>query len=189
MPNCDFYALREDLEKVLGFVFQQSDCRVFENASALDSALVEFHSVAEIAEHFPLGHCAHLATSVSLMLFPVAAGSLVIERYSVDPAKCGGATYRFKPSGWGLIQLYLGGDFSGKIVPSHTNHNSEKRALTWEPIGRDTLGPVSEWDWSAVNGASRRINAFIRKLSVEKRGPRPVLPQAARALAEGATLA
>jgi len=30
MPNCDFYAAETDFSDVLGFVFAESGCRVFE---------------------------------------------------------------------------------------------------------------------------------------------------------------
>lgn len=189
MPNCDFYALKEDLRPVLDFVFEASGCRVFEHYSPFDSPLAEFHTIAEIEARYPLGICMGTAPSVLLQLLPASAGRLVMERIALDPAKCGGATFRYVASGWGMIQLQLGGMSSQRIVMSHTNHNSKRRARAWEPTCADALGPVSDWDWTLVERTSRRINAQIRKLASEKIGSRPILPAAATAIAAGARAA
>jgi hypothetical protein len=189
MPNCDFYALREDLRRVLDFVFEHSACRVFEHYSPCDSPLAEFRSTAEVEARYPLGVCAGRAPSVLLQLLPESAGELVVERASLNPEKCNGATFRYIASGWGLIQLQLGGASPWGIVVSHTNHNSEKRALAWEPTYADILGPASSWRWASVESSSRRINAHIRKVASRKIGSRPVLPSAASAIESGASAA
>jgi len=189
MPNCDFYALREDLQLVLDFVFERSDCRVFEHYSLFDSSLAEFRSTDEIEARYPLGVCSGTAPSVLLQLLPESAGELVVERASLNPEKCNGATFRHIASGWGLIQLQLGGASPRGIVASHTNHNSEKRALAWEPTYADVLGPVSAWHWGSVESSSRRINAHIRKVASGRVGSRPLLPAAASAIAAGTSAA
>ena len=185
MPNCDFYSLREDSEQVLEFVLQHSGCKVFEHYSPFDTPLVEFRSVAEVAARYPLGSCSGMAPSVVLQLLPPSAGDIVVDRVTLRPEKCNGATFRYVASGWGLIQLQLGGTSPRGVVASHTNHNSEKRAQAWAPMYLDELGPASAWDWRVVESTSRRINAFVRKLAVDKRGSRPILPAAAAAMAAG----
>jgi hypothetical protein len=183
MPNCDFYAVGPDLELVLDFIFARSGCRVFELYSPYDTDLVEFHSFAEVAQRYPVGQCKGACSSVLLQLLPESAGEVVVRRINLRPESCGGATFRFEASGWGLIQLDLGGVSPMGVVHSHTGHNSAKRARAWEPTYADVLGPASGWTWSKVESTSRRINAFIRKSAVQKQGSRPVLPAAAVALA------
>jgi hypothetical protein len=180
MPNCDFYGLETDLAAVLEFVFQRSGCRIFESYSEYGNELREFSSVAHLQHHHVLGHCHGNAPSILLSLLAGSAGKLVrdqIPRQLVreDEPK------RFAAGGWGLIQLQLGGESPHGIIPSHTNHNSEKRAISWEQQYSDLWGSPSDWDWKLVESTSRRINTFIRKMAVGKNGSRPVLPSAAAA--------
>jgi hypothetical protein len=184
MPNCDFYAAGSDFKLVLDFVLTESGCRIFESYSPYGEQLREFCSYSEIESRYSIGQCRGSASSVNLQLLPIGAGEVIIERNNLEPQHCNGFTYRFCSSGWGLIQLYLGGISPNGLVHSHTNHNSEKRAFAWETTYRDKLGPVSAWSWPAIEKTSRRINSFIRKVSVAKHGSRPILPQASVALAE-----
>lgn len=178
MPNCNFYALQSDLETVLGFVFDKSGCRVFESYSEYGKSLCEFRSVAQLKERYPLGHCRGTAPSVLLMLLPESAGDLVVEQIPKERVRPD-EPVRFSAGGWGLIALQLGGESPKGIVASHTNHNSEKRALAWHGTYGDVYGPPSAWNWPLVESASRRINSFVRKAAVAKAGSRPVLPAAA----------
>jgi hypothetical protein len=105
--------------------------------------------------------------------------NLRVSQIRLDPKATGGATSREAVTGWGLIQLYLGGLSQRGLVHSHTNHNSEARARKWsDTIGN--LGAVDAWDWKAVTSASRRLNARIRRHAVSKVGSRPVLEGAFR---------
>jgi hypothetical protein len=81
--------------------------------------------------------------------------------------------FRYSSEGWGLIQLYLEAPRKGALSPSHTNHNSPSRAAKWSDTYSELRDP-SLWDWDAVTSFSRRLNAFIRKQSVAKIGPRVV---------------
>jgi hypothetical protein len=188
MPNLDFYAVDQDFDEVLGFVFATSACRVFEAYSPPDTELAEFHSVEEIRARYPLGTCRGRVHSAHLMLWPIKASTAVfVGRIDLKPGSCGGATHRYRVEGWGLIQLALGGRGPEGIVVSHTNHNSAARATAWESSPyADRLGPVSAWDWAEVTRASRQLNNHVRRrLAVDKVGSRSVLPCAAEALAAG----
>ena len=184
MPNCDFYAAGSDFKLVLDFVFSESNCRVFESYSPYGEQLAEFNSYLEIESRYNVGQCRGSVSSVLLQLLPVGAGEVIIERINLEPQKCNGFKFRYCVNGWGLIQLYLGGISPTGLVHSHTNHNSEKRALAWETTYKSTLGSVSYWSWPVIESTSRRINSFIRKVAVAKNGSRPVLPQASVVLAE-----
>lgn len=182
MPNCDFYASGADFDDLLDFVFAQADCRVFESYSPFDQELIEFHSKEEIAARYPVGVCRGNAQSVLLdLLARRAGGQLEVRRIDLKPGV--GATFRYAVNGWGLISLQLGGVGPQGLVPSHTNHNSEKRALAWAPAFPE-LGGVAQWNWAEVTRTSNRINRHIRtKLAVAKIGSRAVLRDAQAQLA------
>ena len=179
MPNCDFYALRDDARLVLEFVFEETDCQVFEMTSAQRQPLREFRAPGQVMDAFG-------KFGINLQLYaPSMKGKLRTKRVELDTAKDGEANWLFEIHGWGAIQLYLATIRNGRIENSHTNHNSEKRALKWESIYGDDLGPVAAWDWKRVAAISRRINSRIRKLAPAKRGSRPILPAAHQALQTG----
>ncbi len=185
MPNCDFYAAGEDFRGILEFVFAQPGWTLVELASVPDQPLQRFRA----ADLFLGAH--DLARDGALLqLYSTDMGGGIIERHvEFDPGVVGDAKGRTDSTGWGLIQLYLSGELDGRIGKSHTNHNSESRALQWEPIYENELGLVSAWDWTAVARTSRRLNGYIRKMAVDKSGSRVILPHAAARVADGATLA
>lgn len=189
MPNCDFYAAEKDLFEVLDIVFSQAKCRVFESYSPFREELAEFATVQDIAGRYPIGKCKGNSHSVLLQLLPHGAGaSMQIEKINLKPEKCGGHTFRYRASGWGLIQLYLGGIGPYGLVHSHTNHNSEKRAMAWEATFPE-FAPASAWDWKTITQFSSQLNRVIRnRLAVTKVGPRPVLSQASELINSGIVL-
>ncbi len=119
-----------------------------------------------------------LRESILLQILPMNAGPVTVEHIALDPAKCNGATFRYSPNGWGLVQLHLEAERGDKMRASNSNHNSEKRALAWASTYPDMPGP-SAWDWVHVVSFSNRLNRVIRKLGVEKAGSRTILPKAA----------
>lgn len=142
-----------------------------------------FERTAELVAAFPgLGA---LDCFIHLMIHAERAGGAIVERrITYKPGAVKGATHRFDAGGWGLIQLYFGTMRKGRLTPSHTNHNTESRALAWSDTEHD-LGPVSAWDFAEVTRASARLNRFIRKIAPRKLGSRPVLRAAAAALDSG----
>ena len=84
-----------------------------------------------------------------------------------------------------MIQLYLGGESELGLLHSHTNHNTEKRALAWATTSSDQLGSPAAWNWKEVTRISSRLNRFIRRITETKAGSRPVLPESARLLSDG----
>ncbi len=179
MPNCDFYAVKEDFEQiVLPFLFNKMECRVFENYSEFEKELVEFKSVQDLKNGHAVGECKKKQHSVCLQLWPVKASSKVsFKKINLDPRRCKGKKYRYAIEGWGLIQLYLGGLSELGIVASRTNHNSEKRANAWSRQYPE-LGKPGDWNWKEVTKVSNELNKHIRKCAVSKMKGRPVLPTA-----------
>jgi hypothetical protein len=183
MPNRDFFALGEDHRQVLDHVFTEGACRVFELYSPFDTELAEFKSVADIEARCKIDDWSVPDREILLLqLHPHdAAGKLVIERIELNPRKCKGATFRYSCNGWGLVQLYLESVRRGALHPSHTNHNSPKRAAAWSSTYPD-LGSPEAWNWNEVIAFSRRLNRHIDKLAVAKIDSQRVLPRAAKFL-------
>jgi hypothetical protein len=178
VPNCDFLATKSDLEAILGYVFAPGEFTVYEAYSEPEAELRTFTSTAELARSYPIGYCQGAAPSVLLQLLAKNSGAATIERFPLEPSKCNGKTYRHRSSGWGLIQLHLGGIGPKGLVPSHTNHNSQARALKWASTYPELPSPAT-WDWPTVQATSSKLNRFIRKLAVSKEGNRHVLAEAA----------
>jgi hypothetical protein len=186
MPNIDFYAAGRDFTEVLDYVFEKSECRVFESYSPYGKSIAEFRSAVDLSERYPIGTCTGTAHSVLLQLVPPSGfNQFKIRRMSLDPKACKGHTFRYAIEGWGLIQLYLGGTGPAGLVHSHSAHNSEARATKW--VGaRPNAGSPEFWDWREITSISSALNRFVRnKLSVYKLGSRPVLRNAAAAFAAG----
>jgi len=175
MPNCDFYGLREDHRKILSFILDETDCRVFELYSEVCAEIREFTTTDDVlALYDSTSHTNDLLLS---LYAPAMVGDFVFRKISLAENKFGNVAFRFQAHGWGSIQLYLGKLQNNMLYPSHTNHNSEKRAAVGGQTYSD-LGPSEKWNWSEVNRISSRINRFIRKLGAEKCGSLPILPAA-----------
>jgi hypothetical protein len=159
-------------------VFGLGMFRVFEADSRPDEELREFIAPDEV----PAGR-----TQQVLMLYVIGSGpEPVARRVELRPGNAfGDATFRYVCEGWGLIQLDLGslvGD-GRELRRSHTNHNSEKRAMKWWEV-RPDAGHPDQWDWAMITATSGKLNRRIRAMAVDKIGSRPVLPAAARLIAE-----
>jgi hypothetical protein len=185
VPNCDFYALATDLVCVLDFVFAQPGWSLLELASRHDQPLREFHATREVLDAYPTFDL--LETSLDFHLYcPSMGGQVFRRRIDFKAGAVPGATFRYDSEGWGLIQVYFGRVRAGRLSPCHTNHNSQRRAETWEPTSRGQLGPVAAWNWDEVVRVSGRLVRFVRGASVAKLGSRPILHAAQEARARGA---
>jgi hypothetical protein len=174
VPNLDFYAADGDWPAVLQAVFDANVFRVLEAYSRPGHDLREFHSVDAAIE----------AGGRHLMLFAIDAGPVPIARRIEFAPGASDAGFHYTCEGWGLIQLLYGGFFGTQELRwSHTNHNTEKRAAAWAPIGPD-IGDPTAWNWKAVTSASGKLNRSIRRMAVDKIGSHPVLPHAARSIGE-----
>lgn len=177
MPNCNFYAIDNDFEAILDFVFSDMECRVFESYSKYDKELVEFECADEVVEYYKLVEFSRKPNcAASLMLWPTKASDDVrVNRIELNPKKCQGATHRYRVDGWGLVSLELRGINKAGLQYSHTNHNTEKRAVAWETNYGDVMGSPSNWDWKIVTSTSRKLHSFIKKHSTKKVGSMPVM--------------
>ena len=162
-------------------VLAEPGCRLFESYSEFEQPLREFGSWSELAAAYAVGTCRRRGDTLLLQVWPTTAcADVQIRRYAVKPNMCNGTTWREQLAGWGMIQLYLGGVASEGLVASHTNHNSEKRALAFEPFAEAVKAPAAAWDWQEVIRISSRWNRRLRgPLAIARNGSRPVLAQAA----------
>lgn len=172
MPNLNFYAIDEDYEQILNFIFTELDCRAFESYSKYENNLIEFKTAQEAIQYFDLKSFSKARNkSALIMLWPTTASQNVqINKIKLDPKRCNGATYRFSIDGWGLINLYLKGINEDGLQYSNTNHNSEKRALNWQSLYSDKIGSPNSWNWKEVSRISRKLNNFIKKNAPNKVG-------------------
>lgn len=189
MPNCDFYGTPHDHEQLLNWLFNEGTCRVYELSSEFEQPLKEFKTAKEVLAQFDrtysTGEKWH---TVHLQLYVIGASPPFIPvRVNLNPEKCGGATFRYAAEGWGLVQLYLSAVTVHGLKNSHSNHNSQKRAITWAPTFKD-MQSVEAWDFKKITSFSSRLNRQIKKLSVAKRGNNVVLPDALKFWQEGTTL-
>lgn len=180
MANLDFFAIRPDFEQLFAFLFGETDFRVFESYSEPGQHIREFTSFDDLCETFEVGQDKHgNGTAVLLQLWsPSVMPEKQIDRISLDPKKCDGFTFRFRISGYGLVQLYLGGVHDRIITKSHYGHFSERSAAR--------CGDVSQVNWSALSRLSGQLQRHIRrKLGVAKVPGRPVLAGAYKLSTEG----
>lgn len=189
MPNCDFYAIPEDHERLLHWLFGEGACRVFELSSDFEQPLKEFRSVGDVLSQFDRTYSTGKKwATVHLQLYVLGAcPPFVPRRVQLNPNACDGATFRYAADGWGLVQLYLAAANSRGLDNSHTNHGSQKRAEAWAPI-IPAMQDVDLWDFKKINSFSSRLNRQIKKLSVAKIGSRPILSGALKLWQEGVSL-
>jgi hypothetical protein len=181
MASIDFYALRDDIRELVHFIFEETDARVFESYSEYDAELREFRSLDELSSAFQLGSDPHgNGSAVLLQLwFPSVMRAVQFERITL---KVAGHSFRYRVSGVGLVQLYLGGESGSVVTASHYGHWSEAGAR------QRATGDVDAVDWSALSRISGRVQRHIRKLAVAKVRGRPILPAAFAAMQCGSGL-
>src|SRR5918995_6639041 len=117
MAQATFYAARSDELDVLRFVFEETDCWVYEATSRPDHELRRFASLGDVCTAFDLGSDrADKTRTIYLDLWsPSTRGEPTITRYGPtkrDP------TFRDVIEGWGLFRLQLGGSGDGIVGDS-----------------------------------------------------------------------
>ena len=185
--NLHFFAAETDQRALLDFLLASTDVRVFEAYSEYEADLREFRSTDDLASAFPIGLDPHgNGSAVTLFLCsPSVLRKPTIRRFALDPAKCGGATFRYKVEGPEWMRLYLGGVCGRAITKSNFGRTS---SLWAERQG------CKGTDWEAFKTISNRIQYHIRKrLAVgsaryAKISGRPVLPEAMRLAEAGYAL-
>jgi hypothetical protein len=163
---------------LVGAVFDETDCHVFEAYSRYDRDVRCFASLEEIRGALEVGTDRPTETRMVLLDLwsPSTGGEPTIRRREL---KVQGASFRYEVSGWGLFRLQLGGSGDNVVRSSWFAHNTEKRAQRWSDT-IDCLGTPDVWNWDEVTVTGRRVVRHIRnRLAVEKLpGAEVVLPEA-----------
>ena len=191
MPSVYFYAAQADIAKLLTFVFEETDCRVYEAYSEPGQSLRQFVSPAETLAAYPLDHAGHRASPAQLVLWSPRTGPEPTQRrIELRPGALEEASHRSVLEAWGLIQLLASGIRDQCIECSRLAYNSEARARAWEETSAVRFGPVEAWDWVAVGRLAGRLTYHVRRrLAVGKHGSRSILPAAQAARESGLQLA
>jgi len=93
--------------------------------------------------------------------YPETKGFVHRQKIDLDPRSCNGAKFRYRTSGWGLIQFQI--DFQGnEMAECRFAVNTEKRALGWSTAYPDLKAPAL-WDWKLVEKNARRLIRVLRK--------------------------
>jgi hypothetical protein len=121
MANLNFFATRPDYERVFAFIYGDTDFRVFESYSEFGQQLREYTSFAALANAYDVGNDLHgNGTAALLQLWsPAVMAKPAIERIKLIPHKCNGFTFRYRITGFGLVQLYLGGVHEQVVTKTH----------------------------------------------------------------------
>ena len=177
MPNVYFYAAEGDQPFLLDLIFRgKHSFRVFERRSAVNEALREFNSPAEVLEHWNVPDRFRGIT----LLADGAASAPTVTRVDLRGNYATGS-FDYRCEGWGLIHLQVGRAHHGVLERSSLSHNSERRAIGWASTN-PRLGSPSAWTWPAVTSASGWLARQIRQHAAAKVGTWPVLADASRLL-------
>src|SRR5205807_9657090 len=143
--------VREDLRRVLDFLFFETDFHVYELYSEFGQQLREFGSFDELDAVFGLGHDRYGSGCAALLALwsPSVTPSPNITRVRLDPKRCKGFTFRYTIGGFGAVQLYLGGVHQNVVTKSHFGHGSHRWAQ-----GAGCRGGVN---WKALSHLSNRV--------------------------------
>lgn len=183
MAQLDFYALRSDIELVLEFVFDQTDCRVFESYSRPGYELREFLSLDSLRESD----------------FLEANHGRYFLRLLSRSINCEPTVREFTLTKTGQTRQAVNAPGMFQITEGH-RLDTQDDALSWSTFGHwneagakqrsnypdDLLEAV---DWKRMRRISGQIQRHIKnKLAVAKIRTRPVLPGAYKGLDESLTL-
>ena len=178
MPHCNFYAIDNDYEEILDFVFKDLDCKVYQKMSEPNAEIVKFDNTAQVIKYYDMANFSSpTKQSAHLVLMPTRASkNFRITRVAMASKKAKPGAFRYRAEGWGVIQLELNGASEKGLVHSHSNHNTEKLAQANEAKSKLLLGLVQSWNWTVVTNTSGKLNNFIKFKSTKKIGPMLVMP-------------
>lgn len=173
----DFFATKSDKINLLDFLFKETDLKIYDLASTYGQEISEYKSTEEIVSKFDLDNGGQ--SSLTFQLWTQRfGGDILFRKIDLNPKYCNGNTFRYSTDGWGLIQLYFGGQKDSFLFPSHIGHFSEIGALNWEDTNRFN-GKVDKWNWKEIEQTSRKLkNQIHNKTAVRKIGSYGILPGA-----------
>ena len=181
----DFFANKSDKINLLDFIFRETDLKIYDLASPYGQEISEYKTTDEIETKFDLENGGQSSATFQLWT-PRFGGDIFFRKVDLNPKYCNGHTFRYSTDGWGLIQLYFGGQKDNVLFHSHIGHFNEKGALKWQDTNQ-VNGSVDKWNWKIIEQTSRKLkNQIHNKLATKKIGSYGVL-QGADILSNGET--
>lgn len=183
MAQLDFFALRKDIESVVEYIFDETDCRVFEAYSRPGHELREFNNLEALrdSDHLEANHGRYFIRVISRSV----NCDPIFNEFTLT--KTGQKRFDVEaPPMFQITQGHTLDDADGALYWSVYSHWNEAGAKERSYYPDEVLDAV---DWKAVRKVSGRIYRFIKnKLAVANVGPRPVLPCAFKAMDNDLTL-
>ena len=170
-----------DVPRIVEAVFALGVPGVYEAYSAFDSEILSFPGPQELAAYIQERSVRESFLGF-VLYFPDTRGFVEKERIRLDPKKCDGHTFRYRISGWGVIQFQL--DFGKpKGVECRFAVNSEARANRWFGTYPEMKSPAL-WEWKLVEKHTRRLVRELKKYA-QQGTPADVSVGAARRQSRG----
>ncbi|KUG08179.1 hypothetical protein [Solirubrum puertoriconensis] len=186
--NYNFFASKTDKLALLDYLFTETDLRLYELSSAFGTEVKAYISTTAVVADYDLKYGSQYAACFKLWS-PRFGATPNFRRIELNPQSCQGHTFRYATEGWGLIQLYFGGQQNGVLAQSQLGHFNEKGALAREDTYRSRLGLVAAWNWPEINATSHKLKHLLHsKRAVEKIGSIGILPGAAKLAQQGIVL-
>ena len=181
MAQLQFFALRTDIESILRFVYEETDCRVFESYSRPGHELREFPSFSDLLNSDVLAshHGRYLLRllSRSIGCEPIIRQHTLKKTGQSRQSIIGPGLYQIGESG----RLDIQNDALKWSIFSHYNEAGAKNVYGEEQ--------TQDIDWKRMRRISGQIQRHIKnKLAVASVGSRPVLADAYRAMDDSLTL-
>ncbi|WP_436495244.1 hypothetical protein [Janthinobacterium sp. GB1R12] len=147
-------------------IFARPGAAVAQAYSEAERETLHFHSPAELCAYAARLEAEGASEVLLAVHYPDMGGHFAPRRIALDPAQCGGLTYRYVCEGWGVIRVYLRLS-SGKGLASHVGANSQKRAEKWQRH-YPAFGPTDAWDWAAVGRHERRLIRVLKQVAAQE---------------------
>jgi hypothetical protein len=107
--NYNFFASESDKITLLNYLFANTDVQIFDSYSPYDEQVRQYKSLTDLTTAFDLANGDQYAVSLSLWA-PSFLGAVRFEKIALKPQYCNGHTFQYCTSGWGLLNLHLGGE-------------------------------------------------------------------------------
>lgn len=147
-------------------IFAKPGAAVAEVYSEVEQETLHFHSPAELCAYAARLEAEGASEVLLAVHYPDMGGHFAPSRIALDPAKCGGLTYRYVCEGWGVIRVYLRLS-SGQGLDSNVSVNSQKRAEKWQRH-YPAFGSPDAWHWDAVGRHERRLIRVLKKVAAQE---------------------
>ena len=110
----DFFADKTDKIEILEFIFKETDLFIYDLGSEYGKEICEYKTIEGIVAKFDLENERH--PFMNFILWTSRHnGKPHFRKVQLDPKYCNGHTFRYATEGWGLIQLYFGGQKNNEL--------------------------------------------------------------------------